>query len=103
MAGDTLANFARTSDGSAAPPEITTSRQASSLAASPSSLLIAWIRVGTAGRTLARTRRSSSRKPFISKRGSITTWVPLHSGTFMQTVIAKMWKNGSTATTLLGG
>ena len=45
----------------------------------------------------------SSRKPASSKRGSITTCVPLQSGTFMQTVIAKMWKNGRTATTLLGG
>ena len=35
--------------------------------------------------------------------GSMTTWAPEHSGTFMHTVIAKIWKKGSTATILEGG
>ena len=63
----------------------------------------AWIRVGTAGRTLAPVRVSRSSSALSSKRGSMTTWVPLQSGTFMQTVMAKMWKKGSTATTREGG
>jgi hypothetical protein len=33
----------------------------------------------------------------------MTTCEPLQSGTFMHTVIAKMWKNGRRATILLGG
>ena len=52
---------------------------------------------------LAPVRCIRSSSALSSKRGSITTLVPLQSGTFMQTVIAKMWKNGSTATTTLGG
>ena len=59
--------------------------------------------VGTAGSTLAPVRTIRSSSALSSKRGSITTRAPLQSGTFMQTVIAKMWKNGRTATTLLGG
>ena len=59
--------------------------------------------VGTAGSTLGRVRRNKSRKPLSSKRGIITTCVPLQSGTLRQTVIAKMWKQGRIATTLLGG
>ena len=42
---------------------------------------------------------------FLSGRlsGIITTIAPLQSGTFMHTVIAKIWKNGRMATTLVGG
>ncbi|MCY1554246.1 hypothetical protein D9M68_908070 [compost metagenome] len=60
-------------------------------------------RVGTAGSTLALVRASRLSSALSSKRGSMTTWVPLQSGTFMQTVMAKIWKKGSTATTLEGG
>ncbi|MNJ80502.1 hypothetical protein D3C77_789050 [compost metagenome] len=59
--------------------------------------------VGTAGSTLALVRANTLSSALSSKRGSITTCVPLHSGTFMQTVMAKMWKKGSTAMTLEGG
>ncbi len=53
--------------------------------------------VGTPGSTVGRVRRSAARIIGQSKRGSMTISPPFASAALSATVIAKMWKNGMTA------
>jgi len=60
-------------------------------------LTVAVNSVGTPGMVVGRLRRIAASSDLISKRGSSTISVPQAIDRFIATVIAKTWKNGSTA------